>query len=164
MQRMFNIFCNEGEPMADSTQVHELFRRVQHPYRKDTVKDLEVRADLDGITYLEAANHLTDAVSNIPEYQLYRNVSVTQASGGNIGGNSGVGGPRKGGRNSGIIYNSQWKVHTGYYQNWKDLVKEYHKTVISTRNKKVFKSIHNAGNKDVSDTKLHISELSSILT
>ena len=30
MQKMFNIFCDEGKPMADSTQLRELFRRVQH--------------------------------------------------------------------------------------------------------------------------------------
>ena len=56
--------------MADSTQVHELFRRVQHPQLQYTVKDIEVRADLDGITYSEAANHLIATVSKMPDYQL----------------------------------------------------------------------------------------------
>ena len=54
--------------MADSTQVRELFSRVQHPQLQDTVKALEVRADLYGITYSEAANLLTATVSKIPEY------------------------------------------------------------------------------------------------
>ena len=52
MQKIFTIFCNEEEPMADSTQVRELFRKVQDPQLQDTVKSLEVRAYLDGITYL----------------------------------------------------------------------------------------------------------------
>ena len=52
--------------MADSTQVRELFRKVQDPQLQDTVKSLEVRAYLDGITYLEAANHLTAVVSKMP--------------------------------------------------------------------------------------------------
>ena len=56
--------------MDDSTQVCELFSRVQNPQLQDTVKALEFSADLDGTTYLEAANHLTAAVSKIPEYQL----------------------------------------------------------------------------------------------
>ena len=67
---MFNILCNEGEQMDDSTQVHELFRRVQHPLIQDTVKALEVRADLDRIKYSEAYNHPTAAVSKIPEYKF----------------------------------------------------------------------------------------------
>ena len=56
--------------MDDSTQVCELFSRVQNPQLQDTVKALEFSADLDGTTYFEAANHLTAAVSKIPEYQL----------------------------------------------------------------------------------------------
>ena len=67
---MFIIFCDEKEHMDDRTQVHELFRRVQHPVLQDTVKALEVRADLDRITYSEADNHLTAAVSKIPEYKF----------------------------------------------------------------------------------------------
>ena len=49
---------------------HKLFRWIQHPQIKDKVEALEVRADLDRITYLEAENHLTAAVSKIPEYQM----------------------------------------------------------------------------------------------
>ena len=111
--------------MADSTQVCEVFRRVQHSHLQDTVKALKVRADLDVITYLEAANRLTDSVSNMPEYQFSWKVSGVQSSGGNSRGNKGGGsGPRKGGRNSGSIYNSQGKVDIGYYQNYKILSKE----------------------------------------
>ena len=80
MQKMFNIFRNEGGPMADSTQVRELIRRVQHPQLQDTFKDLEVRANLDGISYSEADKHLTTTASKIPEYQFFRKFSVVQAS------------------------------------------------------------------------------------
>ena len=104
--------------MANSTQVHELFRRVQHPQLQDTVKDLEVRDELYGITYLEAANHLTSDLSKMPEYQFYQNISGVQFSRGNSGGNSGDGGgPCKGVRNSSSIYNYQGKVHKEYYEN-----------------------------------------------
>ena len=51
MQKMSNIFRNEVEPMAASTQVRELFRRVKHPKLQYTVKALEVGAHLDVITY-----------------------------------------------------------------------------------------------------------------
>ena len=63
---MFKIFHDEEEPMNNSTQVRELFRRVQHLQLQDTVKALEVRDDLDEITYSEAANNLTAAISKIP--------------------------------------------------------------------------------------------------
>ena len=99
--------------MADSTQVSELFRRVQHPQLQYMVKALEVRADLDVIKYSEATNHLTAAVSNIPEYQFSQKVAGVQASRSNSGG----GGPRNYGHNSGSIYNFQGKIHTSYYQN-----------------------------------------------
>ena len=104
--------------MSKIMQVHKLFRRFQQPQLQDTVKALEVRAEFDGIKYSEAANHITADVFKIPEYKLSQKVLGIQSSGGNSGGNSGSGGQRKGGRKSGSIYNSQGKVHTGYYQNW----------------------------------------------
>ena len=51
MQKMFNIFLDKGGPMANSTQVCELFRRVQNPQLQDKFKALEVRSDLHSITY-----------------------------------------------------------------------------------------------------------------
>ena len=133
---MFNIFRDERELMSNSTDVRELFRRVQHPELQNTVKALEFREDLEGIKYLEADNHLTAAVYKIPENQFSRKVSRMKSSGGNNGGISG-GDLRKSGCDSGSIYNSQGKVHTGYYHNWKGPSKEYCKTVINARNKRV---------------------------
>ena len=71
---MLNIFRDEEEPISDSTQICELFRRVQHPQLQYKVKALEVRSDLDGITYLEAANNSTAAVPKISDYQWYQKV------------------------------------------------------------------------------------------
>ena len=61
MQKVFKIFRDEGGHMAVITQVCNIFRRVQHPQIQDTFKALEVIAELEGITYSEAANNLTDA-------------------------------------------------------------------------------------------------------
>ena len=47
--------------MVRIMKLHELFRKVQHPQLQDMVKAIEVRDDLDGITYSETANHLTSA-------------------------------------------------------------------------------------------------------
>ena len=75
--------------MADITQVREIFRMVQHPQLQDTFKALEVRADLDVITYSYSDNHLTSSVSKMPEYQFPLNVYGIQDSIGNSGRNSG---------------------------------------------------------------------------
>ena len=119
--------------MADSMQVRDILRKVQQPQIQDTVKAIEVRADLKGIKYSESDNQLTAAVSKIPEYKLYQNISGIQDSGGKSGGSS----PRKRGRKIGSIYNSQGKIHTGYYQNFKSLSEEDRKTVIVTRKKRL---------------------------
>ena len=58
MQKMFKKILQRGR--IDGQQ------HVQHPHLQDTVKAIEVRSDLDGITYSEADNHLTAAVSDIP--------------------------------------------------------------------------------------------------
>ena len=75
MQMMFNIFQEEGEELTENTKVCELLNRVQNNQLQDTVKALGVRFDIDGISYTEVANHLTSAVSQLPEYLLARGVS-----------------------------------------------------------------------------------------
>ena len=70
MQKMFNIFKEEGEQLPENAKVRELFKHVQHTQLQDTVTALHVRYDLDGITYAEAVNHLTTAVSELPKFQL----------------------------------------------------------------------------------------------
>ena len=66
VQKMFNIFKEEGEQLTENAKVRELFNCVQHMQLQDTVKALRVCFDLDGITYTEASNHLTTAVSELP--------------------------------------------------------------------------------------------------
>ena len=62
MQKMFKILKEEVEQLKENANVRELFNHVQHMQLQDTVKALRVCYDLDGITYTEAANHLTAAV------------------------------------------------------------------------------------------------------
>ena len=42
MQKMFNIFQEEGEELSENAKLQELFKRVQHPQLQDTVKALKV--------------------------------------------------------------------------------------------------------------------------
>ena len=63
MQNMFNIFQDECKELTENAKVRELLNRVQNNQLQVTVKALGVRFDLDVISYREAANHLTSAVS-----------------------------------------------------------------------------------------------------
>ena len=125
MQKMFTIFKEEGEPIPDNAQIRELFKRVQHPQLQDTIKVLRVRFDLDGITYTEAANHLTAAVSELHEYQLAHITSSVQRvrGGGNCSG-SGDKGKKKHQFRSDSIYEPDGSNFTGYYSNWHTLPQE----------------------------------------
>ena len=42
MQKMFNIFQEEGEELSENAKLQELFNQVQHPQLQDTVKVLKV--------------------------------------------------------------------------------------------------------------------------
>ena len=137
MQKMFNIFKEEGEPIPDNAQIRELFKRVQHPQLQDTVKALRVRFDLDGITYTEAANHLTAAVSELPEYQLAcRTSSVQLVRGGGNRGGSGDKGKKKHQLKRDSIYGPDGSIFTGYYSNWRTLPRENRDKVLAERVRK----------------------------
>ena len=77
MQKMFNIYEEEGEEFTENAKLRELFKRAQHPQLQATLKALKVCFDMEGITYTQAAKHLTAAVSELPEYHLTRKVSAS---------------------------------------------------------------------------------------
>ena len=79
MQKMVNIYEEEGEEFTENAKLRELFKRVQHLQLQDTVKALKVCFDMEGITYTQAANHLTAAVLELPEYHLTRKVSASSS-------------------------------------------------------------------------------------
>ena len=89
MQKMFNIYEEGGEEFTENAKLHELFKQVQHPQVQDTVKALKVCFDMEGITYTQAANHLTATVSELPEYHLTRKVSASSSGAPRIRGGGG---------------------------------------------------------------------------
>ena len=130
MQKMFNIFQEEGEKLTENAKVFELFKRVQNNQLQDTVNALRVQFDLDRISYTEAANHLTSTVSELPEYLLAHRVSSLKCI-------------RGGGSDKGkskfkwdSIYARDGTIFTGYYSNWKSFSKEDHNKVIAERKQK----------------------------
>ena len=80
MQKTFNIFQEEGEELTENAKVRQLLKHVQNNQLLDTVKALRVQFDLDRISYTETANHLTAAVSELPEYLLACCVSSLKRS------------------------------------------------------------------------------------
>ena len=146
MQKMFNIFKEEGEQLTENAKVRELFKRVQHMHLQGTIKALHVRYDLDCITYTETANHLTAAVSKLPEFQLARRVSAVKR----------VRGGGKGKHKRGSIYAEDGTIFTGYYSNFMSFSKEEHDKVIAERERK------NGKKNDKRDTKRKLSELQSL--
>ena len=118
---MFNIYKEEGEEMMENAKLRELFKRTKHTQLTESMKALEVRYDMDGLTYTQAANHLTAAISKLPDYQMAHRVSNVRTAGG--------GGNKQGcvcrDRNS--IYATDGMIWTGHYYEWvtmKDADKE----------------------------------------
>ena len=142
MQKIFNIYQEEGEEFTENAKLCELFKWVKHPQLQDTIKALKDRFDMEGITYTQAANHLTAAVSELPEYHLTHKVSASSSGaprirgGGGSSHNSNV--KKKGGiqaPNKGILMSDR-SVFTRYYPNWSELSKEEKQRVLDSRNKK----------------------------
>ena len=107
-QKMFNIFKQEKEPFSDDAKIRFLFNAIQHKDLHVTVETLSAqRATGSNITYTACCNHLTTAVSKLPEYKL-RNRSV---SGVKVG---------SGGKSS--IYNDDGTINaTGTIKDWDKL-------------------------------------------
>ena len=112
MQKKFNIYKEEGEEMTENAKLHELLKRTKHPQLIESVKALEVQYDMDGLTYTQAANHLTAAVSKLPDYQMARRVS-------NIKTGSGQGSkPTCVHRDGNTIYATDGTIWTDHYDEW----------------------------------------------
>ena len=112
MQKMFNVYKEEGEEMTENAKLWELFKHTKHPQLVESVKALEVRYDMDGLMYTQAANHLTAAVSKLPDYQMARRVS-------NVKTGSGQGSkPTRIHRDRNTIYATDGTIWTGHYDEW----------------------------------------------
>ena len=154
MQKMFNIYKEEGEEMTENAKLRELFKRTKHPQLTESVKALEVRYDMDGLTYTQAANHLTAAVSKLPDYQLARRVSNVKTTG--------VGGSKAGRvrRDGNSIYATDGTIWTGHYDEWATM-KETDKEKITAERERKKKAKGGKGPKGKA-YKRKVSDLSSL--
>ena len=141
IQTMFNIFETEGEPVQEQAKVRMLLKKVEHPQLQTAVGTLRVRAQMDGVSFTECANHLSAIVSELPDYQLNRKVSATSGDikvktkrmrGGGAG--ASLASKRKG------IHMPDGSIWTGYYSDWEKMSDADKQTVMETRKKNKAKS------------------------
>ena len=109
-QKMYNIYEKEGEPMSEEAKIRFLFKRVQHNDLKPALEALKARQATNvDITYTQAANHISTAVSELPEYaSKNRNIS-----GVNTGNDTSSG--------SSSIHNADGSIITGHIPSWRSL-------------------------------------------
>ena len=109
-QKMFNIYEKEGEEISDEAKVRFLFRKVQHSGLRSYINALKATQTTGTvISYTMAANHLSTAVSELPEYlaKSARNVYGAQTGGGGGGSKS--------------VHNEDGSINTGHIPNWNSL-------------------------------------------
>ncbi|KAI2496708.1 hypothetical protein MHU86_17804 [Fragilaria crotonensis] len=172
IQKMFNIYEEEGEPMTEQAKVRMLLSKVEHPQLKEAVGALRVRASMDGTTFTECANHLSAQVSELPDNQVNRKVAGANTDRGKTtpaakrirGGGSTNTNKRKG------IKMPDGSIWTGFYSDWDQLSKEDRQTVIDTRIENKSKggrkrqvSDVSTGNKKLKDIKSQMEELKRTL-
>ena len=156
LQKMFNIFAEEEEAISEQAKVRLLLQKVEHPQLRDAVGALRVRAQLDGITFTECANHLSAIVSELPDHQV-RKIAAAESKvrpkhlrGG--GANGSLGSKRKG------IHMPDGSVWTGYYSDWDKMSDTDKQTVMDTRKKNKAKGL-TPNKKKVGDLKTQLAEL-----
>jgi hypothetical protein len=79
LQKMFNVFEEEKEEISEQAKVRMLLKKIEHPQLQDAVGALRVRAQIEGTTFTECANHLSAIVSELPDHQTPRKVSCTES-------------------------------------------------------------------------------------
>lgn len=116
-QKMFNIYDTENSPMDDAARVRFLFKRVQHSALQPAIEALKAQQTAGvNVTYSMAANHLSAAVSALPEYiSRNRNISGLGAHDPND-----KDGTQQG---STAVYNADGSINTGHIPNWQGLSK-----------------------------------------
>lgn len=123
-QKMYNIYEKEDEEMSEDAKIRFLFKRVQHPSLQGAVEALKARlATNDAITYTQAANHLSTAVSELPEF-LAKNRNISSIA-------SGAGSDAK--KASPSIVNADGTIITGHIPTWRNLSQDDRNIVMAER-------------------------------
>ena len=107
-QRMFNIFQQEDEPMHEDAKIRFLFKAIQHKDLLVAVEALRAQQTAgSNLTYTACCNHLTTAVTQLPEY-IQRNRSIAAV--------------KIGAAKTSAIYNADGSINTtGTIEGWDDI-------------------------------------------
>ena len=120
-QKMHNIYKKEKKEMSEDAKIRFLFKSVVHPDLSAPVAALRVQHTTKGdLTYTQCCNHLTTAVSALPE-STSRNRNV-----------SGVASDPGG---SPSIYNTDGTINTGHIDHWHKIPLADRKKVYAERKK-----------------------------
>jgi len=121
---MFNNFEKEGEGMAEEAKVRFFFRKVEHPGLRSSIEALKaLETTGTAITYTTAANHITTAVSELPEVISRNTRNISSVAQGDSG-------DRQGGTS---IYNDDGSIKTGHIAGWKSLLFKDRKAIVEER-------------------------------
>ena len=158
IQKMFNMFQEEGEAVTEQAKVRMLLKKIQHPQLQNAVSALRIRAQLDSVTFTECANHLAAMVSELPDNHLTRKVSAVDSKSSKAkrirggGASNGAASKRKG------IHMPDGSVWTGYYSDWEKMSDTDKETVIATRKSNKAKGTTPTKRK-VADVKSQLADL-----
>ena len=153
-QKMFNIYNKEGKEILEEEKVRFLFRKVQHTGLRSYIDALKASQTTGTtISYTMAANNLSTATSELPEYIAKNaiNVSGFQVGNGTKGGDG--------------IYNGYESINTGQIPSWKSLPFKDQKLVIDENKQQSIrykgKVVQNLGNVVIKTTQQLIPIFSS---
>lgn len=147
-QKMFNIFNQENELMAEDAKIRFLFQAIQH---KDLIVAVEAlkaqRTAGSELSYTACCNHLTTAVSELPEFQQ-RNRNISAAKVGAVQFKSN-------------IYNDDGTINvTGNIKDWDKLPMSEKRIVFKERKRLGVK--FGGGNKGNNGNKTKVSDVNTI--
>ena len=123
---MYNIYAQHGEVMTEDAKIRFLFKKINHSGLESAVEAMKAKitTKLTGtVTYTTVANHISTAVSELPDY-LSRNRKVGAVNSGKQNTN---------GNNS--IYNADGTINTGHHPDWISLAPELRKKVNDKRSR-----------------------------
>eukprot|EP00957_Ditylum_brightwellii_P177058 13488085-Ditylum_brightwellii.AAC.1 len=109
--------------MEEDAKIRFLFKKIENQGLNATIGALKVCITTGGpgsVSYTTAANHLSTAVSKLPEYVAKHNRNVSSLGKGNNGQISG-------------IYGSDGKIIIGTTSNWHSLLREEKAKVFAER-------------------------------
>ena len=119
-EKMYNIYAQHGEVMAEDAKIRFLFKKVQHSGLSSAIEAMKAKITTEApgtVTYSTVANHLSTAVSELPDY-VARNRNVSGMTTGSTS-----------------IYNADGTINTGHHPNWLKLSSDDQKKVNDERSR-----------------------------